>query len=139
MCRRRRFSHIQPGLSDNFPNKTVRDGMLGLGMAPKEILSRLFNSFNLKILDLYLETWLWTPLICAEKSFHGGVDIWDYMKTYTFNNFVYFLTFSGIFTIILIFLFLLVYISFLRLLSLPKLILSSILSSLFIIIIYQFS
>ena len=64
--------------------------MFGLGMAPKEILSRLFNLFNLKILDLYLETSLWSPLICAEKALHGGVDIWDYVKTDTFNNFVYF-------------------------------------------------
>ena len=23
-------------------------------------------------------------------ALHGGVDIWDYVKTYTFNNFVYF-------------------------------------------------
>ena len=45
---------------------------------------------NLKILDLYLETWLWSPLICAEKALHMGVDIWDYVKTYTFKNFVYF-------------------------------------------------
>ena len=69
---------------------TVTDGMFGLGMAPKEILSRLFNPFNLKILDLYLETLLWSPLICAEKTLHGGVDIYDYVETYTFNNFVYF-------------------------------------------------
>ena len=81
---------IQPSLSDNFSKKTVRDGMFGLGMVPKEILSHLFNPFNLKILDLYLETWLWSPLICAEKALHGGVDIWDYVKTYTFNDFVYF-------------------------------------------------
>ena len=66
------------------------DGMFGLGMALKEILSHLFNPFNLKILDLYLETWLWLPLICAEKALHGRVDIWDYLKTYIFNNFVYF-------------------------------------------------
>ena len=79
---------IQPCLSDNFSNKTVTDGMFGLGMAPKEILSRLFNPFSLKILHLYLEMWIWSPLICAEKALHGGVDIWDYVKTYTFNNFV---------------------------------------------------
>ena len=23
-------------------------------------------------------------------ALHGGMDIWDYVKTYTFNNFVYF-------------------------------------------------
>ena len=75
--------------------------MFGLGMAPKEILSRLFNPFNLKILDLYLETWLWLPLICAEKAFHGGVDVWDYVKTYTFNNFVIFNIFCFIIIIII--------------------------------------
>ena len=45
------FSPIQLSLSDSFSNKTVRDWMFGLGMAPKEILSHLFNPFNLKILD----------------------------------------------------------------------------------------
>ena len=45
------FSPIQLSLSDSFSNKTVRDWMFGLGMAPKEILSYLFNPFNLKILD----------------------------------------------------------------------------------------
>ena len=39
--------------------------MFGLDMAPKETFSRLFNPFNLKILDLNLETWLWSPLICV--------------------------------------------------------------------------
>ena len=66
---------IQPSLSDNFSNKTVRDGVFGLDMVPNEILSRLFNSFNLKILDLFPQTWLWAPLLCAEKALHGGVDI----------------------------------------------------------------
>ena len=80
---------IQPSLSDNFSNKTVRDGKFELGMAPTEFLSRLFNPFNLKILDLYHETWLRSPLIRAEKALQGGVDIWDYVKAYTFNNFVY--------------------------------------------------
>ena len=41
--------------------------------------------------DMYLETWLWSPLTCAEKTLH--VDIWDYMKIYTFNIFL-FLTLS---------------------------------------------
>ena len=54
-------------------------------MLPKEILSRLFNPFNLKILDLYQELWLWSPQICAKKALHGGVDTWDYVKRYTFN------------------------------------------------------
>ena len=89
-CQGDLFSPIQPSLSDNFSNKIVRDGMFGLGMAPKEILSRLFSPFNLKILDLYLETWLWSSLRCAEKALHRVVDIWDYVKIYTFNNFVYF-------------------------------------------------
>ena len=31
---------------------TLRNGMFGLGMASKEILSHLFNPFNLKIFDL---------------------------------------------------------------------------------------
>ena len=84
------FSPIQSSLSDKCSNKTVRYGMFGLGMAPKEVLSRLFNPFDLKILGLYLEMWLWSPLICAKKVFRGGVDIWYYVKTYTFNNFVYF-------------------------------------------------
>ena len=84
------FLPIQPCLSDKFSNKTVRDGMFGLDMALKETLFRLFNPFILKILDLYLETWLWLSLICEEKALHGGVEIWDYAKTYTFNNFVYF-------------------------------------------------
>ena len=65
--------------------------MFGLGMAPKEILSGPFNPFNLKILDLCPEKWLWLPLIFAEEVIHGGVGyIWDCAKTYTFNNFVYF-------------------------------------------------
>ena len=127
-----RFSPIQSSLSDSFSNTAVRDEMFGLSIVPKEILSRLFNPFNLKILDFHLETWLWSSLICAEKAFHGGMNNWDYLKTYTFNNFLS-LTFSGVFTIILILLFL-VYISFLALLSLIKLMLSPFLSFLFFII-----
>ena len=45
----------------------------------------------------------------CRKALHGGVDIWDYVKTYTFNNFD-FLTFSGIFSITISFQSLLVYI-----------------------------
>ena len=56
-------------LFHSFFNKTVGDGMFELGIASKEVLSRLFNPFNLKILDLHLEQWLWSPLICVEKSF----------------------------------------------------------------------
>ena len=50
------FLPVQLSSSDNFSNKTVRDGMFGIRMVPKEILSCLFNPFNLKILDLHLET-----------------------------------------------------------------------------------
>ena len=64
-----------------FLTKLLEMGCLAL----KEILSHLFNPFNLKILDLYLETWLWSPLICAEKALHGEVDVWDCAKTYTFT------------------------------------------------------
>ena len=41
-------------LSHSFLNKTVGDGMFELGIASKEVLSLLFNPFNLKILDLHL-------------------------------------------------------------------------------------
>ena len=93
---------IQPSLSDNFANKTVRDGMFGLDMALNEILSRLFNSFNLKILDLYLETWLLSPLICAEKGLLGRVNILDCVKTNTFNNFVDFYHFLFLLVLLLL-------------------------------------
>ena len=43
IVQKRSLSFIQPSLFDTFPNKTVRDGMLGLGMVPKEILSRLLT------------------------------------------------------------------------------------------------
>ena len=88
--------------------------MFGLGMAPKEILSCLFDPFNLKILNVYLETWLWSPLICVGKALREGVDIWDYMKTYTFTLLFIFNIFCFIIIIIIyiiIFLLLLVYIS----------------------------
>ena len=118
-------------------NIIVKPRIFGLGMAPKGILSRLFNPFSLKMLDLYLEMWLWPPLICVEKALYGEVDIWDYAKTYTFNNFCLFLTLSVFFTIIIL-LFLLIYISLLPLFSLLELILSSFLPLLFITIIQQF-
>ena len=50
----------------------------------------LVMSRSLNTLDLYLETWLWPPLIWVEKLLHGGVDIWDYAETCTFNNCAYF-------------------------------------------------
>ena len=53
-------------VSDYFSNKTVRNSMFWLCMAPKEILSCLCNSFKLKTVNLYLETWLWLPLISAK-------------------------------------------------------------------------
>ena len=39
---------------DNFSKKTVRDLMFGLGMAAKEILSHLFNPFNMKTVPEYM-------------------------------------------------------------------------------------
>ena len=59
---------------------------------------------------------------------------WDHVKTYTFNNFVCFFI-HYFFNIIIILVFLLVYISFLALLPLLNLILSSFLLLLFVIII----
>ena len=50
----------------------VRSGMFGLGMVPKEKLSRLFNPVSIWESDLYLETWLWSPLICKEKAPFGS-------------------------------------------------------------------
>ena len=55
--------------------------MFGLGMTLKEVLSSLFNPFDLKILNLHLETQLWSPLVHAKKALHRGVDIWNYVKT----------------------------------------------------------
>ena len=63
--------------------------VLARRVAEGDLISPI-NLFNLKILDLHWETWVWSPLICAEKALHGEVDIWDYMKTYIFNNSVYF-------------------------------------------------
>ena len=67
-------------------NKSFRDGMFGLSMALEEILFCLFNQFNMKI---YLETWLWLSLICAEKAVHQGVDIWDYAKMHLTRLFIF--------------------------------------------------
>ena len=67
-------------------------------MAQKEILSRLFNLVILKILDLYLEMWLWSSLICAEKIPDGGVDILDYMKRYIFGIYGFFSDFLLLFS-----------------------------------------
>ena len=111
-------------------SENVQTTVLEMGF---KVLEMGFNPFNLKIQDLYLETW--STVICVEKALHAGVDIWDYLKTDTFNNFVYFKYFR-IFTIIITGLFLFFYISLLALLSIPKLILSSFLSLLFIITIY---
>ena len=92
---------IQPSLPDYFSLKTARAGRCGLGVAPKEILSLLFNPVNLKILDVYLETWLWSPLICAEKVLHGGVNILDYVNTYTFT-FIFISNFFQFFAILIL-------------------------------------
>ena len=51
---------------DYFSNKTVRNSIFWLCMALKEVLSRPFNSFKLKTVNLYLETWLWLLLISAK-------------------------------------------------------------------------
>ena len=67
-------------------NKSFRDGIFGLSMALEEILFCLFNQFNMKI---YLETWLWLSLICAEKAVHQGVDIWDYAKMHLTRLFIF--------------------------------------------------
>ena len=77
-------------------------------MIPKEILSHLFNAFDLKILDLYLETRLRPPLKLAERVLHRTFML-------IFNNFHFFM-------IIMILSFLLAYLSLLWLLSLPKLV-----------------
>ena len=71
-----------------FLTKLLKMGCLG--SAWRRDLSCLLNPFNLKILDLHLEEWLCSPLICEERALQGGVDIWDYVKTYIFNNFVCF-------------------------------------------------
>ena len=134
------FSPIRASLSDNFSNKTVRDEMFWLGMTPKEILSRLFNPLHSKILDLYLETWLRSPLICVKKALHEGSGYMGLCENIHFSQlckFYHFLLLLFLFfTIIIMLLFLLVYISPLSLLSLLKLILLSFLPLLFIIIIY---
>ena len=46
----------------------TESGMFGLGIAPKEKRSRLFNPFSIQEYQLYLETWVWSPLISTEKS-----------------------------------------------------------------------
>ena len=84
--------------------------MFGQGMARK-ILSRLFNPFNLKI-DLHLKTWLWSPLTCAGKALHGRVDLWDYVKIYTFNIFIF--NILGFFTIITTLFFTTIIVSYFR-------------------------
>ena len=50
----------------------ARSGMFALSIAPKEKLSCLFNPVSIPEKDLYLETWLWWPLICMEKTSCGG-------------------------------------------------------------------
>ena len=69
--------------------------MIGLGMVLKEILSRLFNPFNLKILDLYLEMWLWSPRICAEKALQGGSGYMGLHKNILLTILFIFNTFGG--------------------------------------------
>ena len=45
----------------------ARPRPFGLGIAPKETISCLINPVSIEEEDLYLETWLWSPLICMEK------------------------------------------------------------------------
>ena len=87
-----RFSPIPSSLSHNCSNKTFRNGIFGLGMAPKEILSCIFSPFKLKtlILDLYLETWLFVAADMCRKSPSRGSIYRYYIKAYTFNNSAYF-------------------------------------------------
>ena len=108
-----------------------------LGMAAKETLSRLFNPFNLKILDLYLETWYGRHFYVRKKPFTGE---WIYGMAwkhtlltilFVFNIFCFI-----IIIIIIILLFYLVYISLLPLLLLLNLTLLPFLPLLFSIIIY---
>ena len=50
----------------------VRSGMFGLDIALKKKLCGLFNPVSIQEEDLYLETWLWSLLICTEKTHCGG-------------------------------------------------------------------
>ena len=77
-------------LFDCYSSVIAIGGMFEPDMSPKEILSGLFNLVSLKLLKLYLKVWLWLILIRAEKVPHVGVDVWDYIKTCTFNRvFIY--------------------------------------------------
>ena len=46
----------------------VTSGMFGRGIVPKEKVYRIFSPVSIQEQDLYLETWLWSPLICIEKA-----------------------------------------------------------------------
>ena len=72
-----------------FLTKLLQMGCLGYAWRRMRFYL-VYSVFNLKTLDLYLKTWLWSPLIWAEIVLYRGVDIWDYVKPYIFNNFVYF-------------------------------------------------
>ena len=50
----------------------VRSGMFGLDIALKKKLCGLFNLVSIQEEDLYLETWLWSLLICTEKTHCGS-------------------------------------------------------------------
>ena len=43
-----RFLLFEASLSENVLKKTSKDGMFGLSRVPKEILSSVFNLFNLE-------------------------------------------------------------------------------------------
>ena len=62
----------------------AESGMFGLGMAPKEKRSHLFKPFSIQEYELYLETWVWSPLISTEKSPCGNRQT-DYVNALNFN------------------------------------------------------
>lgn len=59
-------------ISDYLFNKTARAASCMVGVAPKEILSLVFNPVSLKILDFYLEMWLWWPHMCGKNPSLGS-------------------------------------------------------------------
>ena len=112
--------------------------MFGFSMAPKEILSCLLNPCNLKILDLYQETWLWLPLIYVKKALHRDMDIWDNVRTFfncVFFQHSYLLVYFGHYFIVTIIFINFAVIIFNSLLLLPLIIITSFIIIMFDIII----
>ena len=60
-----------------------------VGVAPKEILSLVFNPVSLKILDFYLEMWLWWPHMCGKNPSLGSGYI-RFREHRDFRIYVYF-------------------------------------------------